>query len=207
VADGSFPPALLLSGDDVGGSPSSSVPYPDSLSPGDRELLFERSSIATGSDRWGVAMSGGAPQPFLATPACEGDGAFSPDGRWIAYVSDESGQQEVYVRSYPSRSGRRQISVAGGEWPLWSRDGTRLFYSQGRRLMAVDFAGGEGEAVVGLPQPILRDLDLGRGTCDILPAGDGLVLVQPSRRGVGEIRVVSNWTEELRELVSAGTAR
>jgi serine/threonine-protein kinase len=204
IADGSFPPELVLAGDSIGGSPSQSVPYPDSLSPGDRDLLFERSSVATGSDLWVVPMSGGAPREFLATPAFEGDGAFSPDGRWVAYVSDASGRQEVYVRSYPDKSGRRQISVAGGELPLWSRDGRRLFYSQGRRLMAVDFSPERGEAMVGQPRQLLKDLGLGRGNFDLMPDGESVVLVQAPRRGLVELRVVTGWTEELREMVPTG---
>ncbi len=204
IADGSFSPRLLLSGDEIGGSPSRSVPYPDSVSPGGLEVLFERSSIATGSDLWVAPLSGGSPQQFLATPAFEGDGAFSPDGRWVAYVSDESGRQEVYVRSYPGKGGRRQISVAGGEWPLWSRDGRRLFYSQGRRLMAVEFSDGGGEAVVGQPQQLLKDFDFGRGNFDLMPDEKSVVLVQASRRGVVELRVVTGWAEELREMVPAG---
>ena len=204
IADGSFPPELLLSGDEIGGSPSRSVPYPDSPSPGGREVLFERSSVATGSDLWLVPLSGGTPRQFLATPAFEGDGAFSPDGRWVAYVSDESGRQEVYVRSYPGMGGRRQISVAGGVWPVWSRDGTRLMYGQGRRLMAVEFSGEGSEAVVGDPQQMLKDFDFGRGNFDLMPDGESVVVVQASRRGVVELRVVTGWANELRELVPVG---
>jgi serine/threonine-protein kinase len=207
VADGSFPPQLVLAGREIGGSPSKSVPYPDSLSPGDRELLFERSSIATGSDLWVVPMSGGPPREFLATPAFEGDGAFSPDGRWVAYVSDESGRQEVYVRAYPGKGGRRQISVAGGESPLWSKDGSQIFYSQGRRLMAVDFSDEGNEAVVGRPEQLLKDMDFGRGNFDLMPDGRSVVVVQASRRGVVELRIIVGWQNELRELVPAGDAR
>jgi dipeptidyl aminopeptidase/acylaminoacyl peptidase len=181
----------------------SSVPYPDSFSPGDRELLYEQSTLATGSDLWLMPMGSRVPAPFLDSPAFEGDGAISPDGRWVAYVSDESGRQEVYVRAFPGKGGRLQVSVAGGEWPLWSRDGKRLYFSQGRRLMAVAFGGDGPEATVDRPQAVLDGFDLGRGTVDVMPDDSGFVLVQPTSRGLVEIRLVAGWTRELRDTVPA----
>jgi serine/threonine-protein kinase len=207
VADGSLPPEEVVSGGaagQAGGAGVSSVPYPGSFSPGDHELLYEQSTLATGSDLWVMPMGSRVPEPFLDSPAFEGDGAISPDGRWVAYVSDESGREEVYVRAYPAKSGRLQVSVAGGEWPLWSRAGTRLYYSQGRRLMAVDFRGGGPEAGADRPQEVLAGLDFGRGALDVLPDGTGFVLVQPTSSGLVEIRLVAGWTRELRDTVPAG---
>jgi hypothetical protein len=125
----------------------------------------------------------------------------------VAYVSDESGRQEVYVRTYPAKGGRLQVSVAGGEWPLWSHDGTRLFFSQGRRLMAVTFSGNGPEASADRPQAVLEGFDLGRGTLDVMPDGSGFVLVQPTSRGLVEIRLVAGWTRELRDTVPAAARR
>jgi hypothetical protein len=96
----------------------------------------------------------------------------------------------VYVRSYPSKAGRLQISVAGGEWPIWSHDGTRLYFSQGRRLMAVAFSGGGPESAADRPEAVLEGFDFGRGAVDVLPDGDSFVLVQPATRGLVEVRVV-----------------
>ena len=205
VADGSLPPVEVMASGGVA-SGTSSVPYPDSTSPGDRELLFEQSTLATGSDLWVLPMDRKVPSPFLDSPAFEGDAAFSPDGRWVAYVSDESGRQEVYVRSFPGKGGRLQISVAGGEWPLWSRDGTQLYFSQGRRLMAVAFRGDGPEASVDRPRPVLEGFDFGRGTVDLMPDGRSFVLVEPATRGLVEVRVVTSWTRELRDTVPT-TAR
>ena len=74
----------------------------------------------------------GKPELFLRTPFDETEPAFSPDGRWIAYASNESGRYEVYVRPFPggapSGSGKWQISTGGGFHPIWSRDGRELFY-------------------------------------------------------------------------------
>jgi len=186
----------LLGWERDGSSPSLSVPYPSSFSRSDGTLLFERSTLATGSDLWVLARGSRQPEPFLATPAFEGDGAFSPDGRWIAYVSDESGRQEVYVRGYP-QGGRVQISSVGGEWPIWSRDGARLYYSQFRRVMAVDFDGRGGEPEVGRAQEVLAGFEVGRGTFDLMPDGASFVLVQPAAAGVVELRVVLAWDREL----------
>src|SRR4029079_18129715 len=66
--------------------------------------------------------------PFLETPFIETRGGFSPDGRWIAYASDESGQLEIYVARFPEATERRQVSTAGGLWPRWRRDGKEIVY-------------------------------------------------------------------------------
>ena len=69
-----------------------------------------------------------APFPFLETPFNEDFGQFSPDGHWVAYQSDESGQAEVYVASFPGPGDRTRISTAGGRWPRWGPEGKELFY-------------------------------------------------------------------------------
>jgi Tol biopolymer transport system component len=85
----------------------------------------------------------GAEQPLLATPADEVQAQFSPDGRWIAYCSDEAGRYEIYVRPFPSSGGRWQVSTAGGYEPRWRRDGKELFYlSADEKMMAVPLRAG-----------------------------------------------------------------
>jgi eukaryotic-like serine/threonine-protein kinase len=75
------------------------------------------------------------PQVFLRTPFYEGNAKFSPDGRWLAYDSDESGKQEVYVRPFPGPGGRWQVSTGGGEAPFWNNDGSELYYLNDERVM------------------------------------------------------------------------
>src|SRR6185436_12404072 len=75
------------------------------------------------------------PQSFLRTRFTEVGGKFSPDGRWIAYISDESGQYEGYVRPYPGPGGKWQVSTQGGGEMIWSRDGKELFYRNGNKWM------------------------------------------------------------------------
>jgi hypothetical protein len=97
--------------------------------------------------------------------------------------------------------------VVGGEWPIWSRDGARLYFSQGRRLMAVNFTGEGPEAAVDRPRVVLEGFDFGRGNVDLLPDGNSFVVVQPATRGLVEVRLVASWTHELRDTVPAGARR
>ena len=88
-------------------------------------------------------MSGwrpGTPTVFMNSPFIEGGAMFSPDGRWIAYVSLESGRSEVYVRSFPKPGGKWQISTGGGTAPTWSRTKRELFYGANGQIMVAAFA-------------------------------------------------------------------
>jgi Tol biopolymer transport system component len=95
--------------------------------PGGRDIVIVR---RTNDGTW-------QPSTFLATPANERSPAISPNGRWIAYASDESGIDEIYVRSFPSGDGRRLVSRGGGREPAWSRDGRELVYRRGREIISV----------------------------------------------------------------------
>jgi hypothetical protein len=111
--------------------------------------------VALGSDRPEPA-EGRTPRVFLNTPFTEQQGQFSPDGRWVAYQSNESGQFEVYVRPFPDPGGQWQVSGAGGISPRWRRDGRELYFlSPDGRLMAAAVktaATFESEAPVALFQ-------------------------------------------------------
>ena len=127
VRPDSSAPALLLK--------SEFVKHPNDISPDGKYLLYD----VHGTERQDLFVlplhvGGAKPIPFLATPADETFGQFSPDGKWVAYSSDESGRREVYVRAFlpgqdPAGSARKWlVSTAGGEKPRWSRDGKELFY-------------------------------------------------------------------------------
>jgi serine/threonine-protein kinase len=179
--------------------------FPLSWSPGDRELLYEKLSVDTGVDLW-VLPVGGEPRPFLVTAAHEGEGIFSPDGRWVAYVSDESGRRDVYVRAYPGPGALVQVSRDGGRGPVWSPDGRTLYFGQGRRMMAAAFDGEGPEPVVEAPKELFRGsyVRWGRTRYDLMPDGESFVVVQPTERGVWELRVITGWVRELEELVPRG---
>jgi hypothetical protein len=85
---------------------------------------------------WGGAAR--RAQPFLRTPFNETAPQFSPDGRWLAYISDESGRDEIYVQPYPGPGGKWEISTEGGTEPVWNPNGQELFYRSGDKMMAVD---------------------------------------------------------------------
>jgi WD40 repeat protein len=93
--------------------------------------------------------------PFVATPFDESAAAFSPDGRWVAYQSNASMRNEVYVRRYPLSSEQWQISNGGGESPIWSPDGKELFYASGETIMRVPIGGGASLSA-GTPAPLFR---------------------------------------------------
>jgi len=91
----------------------------------------------TGRDLWTLSPDGKA-TPFLITPFNKSQGRFSPNGRFMAYSSDESGRREIYVQPFPGPGEKVTISTNGGSYPVWSRDGRELFFRQGDAMMVVD---------------------------------------------------------------------
>ena len=118
---------------------------PDDISPDGRYLLYSALDQKTLMDLWVLPLTGAPgerkPAPYLQTQFSERQGKFSPDGRWIAYTSDESGpdQYQIYVQSFPAGSGKFMISAGGGTQPRWRRDGKEIFYiAADGKVMAVD---------------------------------------------------------------------
>jgi serine/threonine-protein kinase len=145
--------------------------------------------------------------PLLDSPFMEMLAELSPDGRWIAYTSDESGRLEVYVRSYPDLGSKWQVSTDGGIEPAWSRDGTELFYRDeaGLRMMVVDVVL-EPEFRPGRPRVLFEGLFVespwyGRNY-DVAPDGQSFLMLQQDLGGIeqAELRLVLNWVEELRRV-------
>jgi len=150
-------------------------------------------------------------RPILNLPFDEFLADLSPDGRWLAYSSNESGRVEVYVRSFPDLGGKVQISSDGGIEPAWSPDGTELFYrdEEGLRTMVVDIALEPGFSP-GTPRLLFKGSfvptpGFGRNY-DVAPDGQSFVMVRQEMGGVGEaqLHVVLNWFEELKRLVPRG---
>ncbi|HET7240821.1 MAG TPA: hypothetical protein VFI77_06660, partial [Gemmatimonadales bacterium] len=168
-------------------------------------LLPRRSFAETGSgDIYGVRLGDTTLVPLVTGPAAEIEPAVSPDGRWLAYASNESGQPEVYVRPFPDAgSARWQVSVAGGRDPMWSHSGKELFYwSTPGKMMSVGIRPG---ATFGFEQP--RPLFsiaayVGGGAMppyDVSPDDKRFVMLrETSASERSEFIVVQNWTEELR---------
>ena len=110
-----------------------------------RDLVYSTLGRDTSWDIWTVPVSGGTPRPLVTSPAEDRNGVLSPDGRWLAYVSNESERLEVYVQGTAPGGAKWQISRGGGLQPQWQRDGRELYYlTLDRRLVAVSvsLAGG-----------------------------------------------------------------
>jgi serine/threonine-protein kinase len=210
-ADGTGSPQALTTGGDY--------QNPTSWHPSGRYLAFNEVRPDTGNDVMilpieGDARSGlkpGQPTTFLGGPYDETEAAFSPDGRWVAYASNESGRYEVYVRPFPGPGGKWPISTEGGFFPTWSRKGRELFYeAPDRKLMVASYAEQGGSFVTQKPRPwceapitTLQDV---RGF-DLHPDGRRFAVVQevrdPGDESLSRIVLFLNFFDELRRLAPA----
>ncbi len=192
---------------------------PNSWSPDGKTLAFMQISPQTSRDLWTLPMEEdgagglkpGKPVPFLITPFSERTPAFSPDGRWVAYYSDESGGYEVYVRPFPGPGGKWQISTDGGRFPTWSPNGGELFYrTLDSRIMAVTYSV-EGDSFrVGRPRLWSEEQFPGRGstqTFDLHPDGKRFALLKAAedseQTGSTHMNLVTNWFDEVRRRVAS----
>jgi Tol biopolymer transport system component len=168
-----------------------------------RFVVFGRLTLGTNSDIWVVPMTGDRkPFAFLQTAFSEREGQLSPDGRWMAYESDESGigRSEVYVRPFPSGGGKWQISVGGGRTPKWRGDGHELFYLAPDGALMARVVRSESEfAAVGPPRMLftttLKGLPgLGVGQYDVTADGQRFLFLAPVRSLASPpITIVVNW--------------
>ena len=137
---------------------------------------------------------------------------FSPDGRWMAYTSEESGRGEIYVRSFQGPGGKTQVSTDGGEEPRWSRDGRELFYINGDKTMAVDVRTQPGFSA-GSPRLLFKGRYQPSANAvsgyDMSSDGKRFLKIQPtnSEQAAAQINVVINWLEELKQRVVAGNTK
>jgi len=129
-------------------------------------------------------------EPFLETPADEQQPQFSPDGRLVAYVSNESGHYQVYLRPFPGPGRKRQVSTVDGGSPRWRRDGKELFFFEGVRLMAVPVEPGP-EPQVGKPQPLFEVPPVVSSlNYDVMPDGQRFVMVKPEHAAEAPLQIV-----------------
>jgi serine/threonine-protein kinase len=197
IADGARTPFWARA--DGTGEPERMSGGAASFSPTSDVVAFARPSRDTGMDLW-VRPLDGAPTLFLSTRFTESAPAFSPDGRFIAYVSDESGQYEIYVRPYPGPARRWQVSTHGGEESIWSRDGKELFYRNGRAWMGVPVRLGT-EFHAGTPEVLFEGpyVNVGGRSYDAAPDRRRFVVLEPLEpAAVTHLPVVLNWFEEVK---------
>src|SRR5262249_22714265 len=133
--------------------------YINAWSPDGGMLVYTEASRETRNDLWFLPLhlSDRKPEPYLKTPANELQGSFSPNGKWLAYTSDESGQTEVYVQSIPVSGSKFTVSNSGGGYPRWCRDGKELFYRglDGKLMVAEVRSTGRG-LEFGLPEALFQ---------------------------------------------------
>jgi Tol biopolymer transport system component len=176
---------------------------PTSVSPDGKMLAFIRQGGDTAGDIYVVSLSGDSPpRPVVNTSAYEGGAQFSPDGKWLAYVSDDSGQFQVYLRPFPGPERRWAVSTQGGSFPLWRRDGKELFYRNGNKMMAVDVSDtSPSEVTLSTPRVLFDQRytfeTLTSANYDVSPDGQRFLMVK-DESGAGRLTMVLNWLEELR---------
>jgi Tol biopolymer transport system component/predicted Ser/Thr protein kinase len=191
AADGSGPATLAV-------TPPHN-PWQGELSPDGRHLVFN--ALYAGSFNLETITLESTPQRrdlAASAAAWERSGRFSPDGTWLAYVSDESGVDEVYVRRFAEPGDRAAVSSGGGLQPVWDRDGTRLYYSAPAGMMSATLA------LAAEPRVVSREV-LFRGdyTSDFDVAPDGTFLMVENSRLGRSLVVVPEWRTHLRQALAA----
>jgi serine/threonine protein kinase/Tol biopolymer transport system component len=155
-----------------------------------QSIVSVRIDPAARNDLWVQRLedTGGEPLPFN-TPFNESNGKVSPDGRWIAYVTDQSGKEEVWVASFPSGTMRRQVSVRGGTSAQWNEASTELYYiSDDKQLMAVRFSGGQSGVELRTPQVLFPIKDLAELDQLVFPTANGYVAAATGQRFLVAVR-------------------
>jgi serine/threonine-protein kinase len=179
-----------------------------SFSPDGKRLLFKECDLRTGCGLWLLPLEqadsdhpkAGKPEPFLVTPFDEGEPEISPDGRWVAYDSNESGTNEVYVRHFPGPGGKWRISTGTGGAPVWSRKRQELFYrGADDAFMVVNYTVTGETFEPGKPQMWSEGKTL--GDCDLAADGKRFAAVQlqlQEQKGPTHVTIVLNFFDELR---------
>jgi len=175
-------------------------------SPDGRYILYERGEPGA-TDLYLLPADGkGEPVPLVATPAWERHGAFSPDGHWVAYVSRESSDDNVYVTSYPSGSGKWQVSSQTGWCPRWRRDGKQLFYLTGsvNTMISVDVDARGANFSTGKVESLFRPLlstnpGVFQAEYDVGLDGQRILVNSLGEAKPEPIVLVVNWTADLKK--------
>jgi hypothetical protein len=167
-------------------------------------------------DIWILPTGGdGKLTPVVATPDRDHSPRFSPDGRWLAYASNESGTSQVYVRGYP-KGETVQLSTGGGTAPVWNRNGREIFYGADGKLMAVAVTTENGRLCIGTPQALfdvansvvngaIGQLVVGNNqgpAYDVSPDGQRFLMIRQNDPPRREIVIVQHWFEDLKRLLA-----
>jgi eukaryotic-like serine/threonine-protein kinase len=218
-ADGSGDAERLTVGDTNARS-SRRVQVPTSWSPDGRTLVFTQrlgSAPSLNRDIWALTLGNPVPatRPFVLSPSDEPSAEISPDGRYLAYESNQSGRSEIYVQPFPESGRRELVSTDGGSQPVWARSGRELFYRApglGRtmRMMAVEVSLGDS-FTAGSPRILWEAMSgrypagTGGRTYDVVPDGRRFLMIRQRDAApqppITHVVLVQNWLEELKRLV------
>ena len=202
-ADGSGSPEPLLT--------SRHPQFPESFTPDGQHLAFMDIDPETDNDLWVLPLQGDRkPKVLVRSPFAERGAAFSPDGRWVAYSSNESGSWQVYVQRYGGGGGKAQVSTDRGTEAVWSRDGRELFYRNRDSMMAVTVQAGDrsspGSRTSSSKGHYAMGPVAGFTNYDVSRDGQRFLMVKSEQGPVGtQLNVVLNWFEEIER--RAGTVK
>ncbi len=183
--------------------------FPSSFTPDGKTLAFVEAHPSTRNDIWLMPLDGDRKaQPFLNTEADEKGPKFPPDGRWLTYMSDETGHDEIWARPIGSSGAKKRVSTGGGAWPVWNRNGRELFFLKGHKIAAVSVDADlnrVGQERIVLDAPQFENAQFqefqSKPEYDVMPDGEHfVVLLTPKYPAITHFNVVVNWLEELKRL-------
>jgi serine/threonine-protein kinase len=186
---------------------TSEFDYPGSVTPDGETLVFLRSTQETSFDVYTLFLRDPSKvRTIVKTPAYEGGARLSPDGRWLTYVSNESGQNEIYLRPYDGPDHRWPISSQGGTQPLWNPNGREIFYRNGDKMMAVDVATAP-DVKLSSPRMLFEGrYAFGSGITianyDVTRDGRRFLMVK-DEAGTARLNVILNWFDDLTRVAPA----
>jgi Tol biopolymer transport system component len=202
---------------DGGGQPqelvaTKSISFPYSISADGARLAYHE--IAGSPQIWTVSLEqgdrlkAGTPEPYLMTQSANLNAALSPDGRWVAYESNESGRSEIYVRPFPASAtgGKWQVSNNGGTWPVWPAKGRDILYRSGNQVMAAAYNATADSFSNGKPRVLAATPGATPGF-DLAPDGRLLLMMPAAADGMKAehtLMFVQNFFDELRRRVPVG---
>ncbi len=177
--------------------------FPSSMTPDARELVFHQRGERSGWDVSVLLLEDLFRMESLLTGSYdEHTGMISPDSRWLAYVSNEDGRDEVYIQAFPELGQKRKVSSGGGREPLWSRDGTELFYRDGDTMLSVAVSAG-ARLEMDTPRVLFERRYQSSGDYgtyyDVFPDGESFIMVEDEP--VREVSVIFGFFDELERLV------
>jgi len=186
---------------------TSDYDYPVALAADGDTLVFMRSTQETSFDILALSLRNPTEiRPLLKTAAYEGGARLSPDGRWLVYVSNESGQNDVYLRALPALDRRWSISTQGGTQPLWNPSGKEIFYRSGDKMMAVEVTT-TPQVTLSTPRVLFEQryaygAGITMANYDVTQDGQRFIMVK-DESGAARLNIILNWLSELRRVAPA----